>query len=91
MVVVTSLSATIASHAGITSYANSATANSGSTALTAPSTRYGTFDLFDHRSAYGQGVFPEPFLVDESDLETTRFALIGSTRRLFIPGVILLK
>jgi len=33
-------------------------------------TRYGLFDWLDHRSSYGQGVFPEPFLVDDSDLET---------------------
>lgn len=33
-------------------------------------TRYGLFDWLDHRSAYGQGVFPEPLLVDDSDLET---------------------
>ena len=32
-------------------------------------TRYGLFDWLDHRSAYGEGVFPEPFLVDDSDLE----------------------
>jgi hypothetical protein len=32
-------------------------------------TRYGLFNLFDHRSSYGQDVFPEPFLVDDSDLE----------------------
>jgi hypothetical protein len=32
-------------------------------------TRYGLFGLLDHRSSYGQGVFPEPFLVDDSDLE----------------------
>lgn len=32
-------------------------------------TRYGLFDGLDHRSAYGQGVYPEPFLVDDSDLE----------------------
>jgi hypothetical protein len=32
-------------------------------------TRYGPLNLFDSRSAYGQGVFPEPFLVDDSDLE----------------------
>ena len=31
--------------------------------------RYGPFGLLDHRSAYGQGPFPEPFLVDDSDLE----------------------
>ena len=33
------------------------------------STRYGLFDGLDHRSSYGLGVFPEPFLVDDSDLE----------------------
>jgi hypothetical protein len=32
-------------------------------------TRYGPFNWLDHRSEYGQGVFPEPFLVDDSDLE----------------------
>ena len=32
-------------------------------------TRYGLFDWLDSRSGYGQGVFPEPFLVDDSDLE----------------------
>ncbi|HWB57845.1 MAG TPA: hypothetical protein VG733_00055 [Chthoniobacteraceae bacterium] len=38
-------------------------------------TRYGPFNLFDHRSGYGQGVFPEPFLVDDSDLEVNEFRL----------------
>lgn len=32
-------------------------------------TRSGPFDLLDHRSDYGLGVFPEPFLVDDSDYE----------------------
>src|SRR5260370_32481898 len=32
-------------------------------------TRYGPFNWLDHRSSYGQGVFPEPFLIDDSDLE----------------------
>lgn len=36
-------------------------------------TRYGLFHLLDHRSIYGQGVFPEPFLVDESNGETNEF------------------
>jgi hypothetical protein len=31
--------------------------------------RYGFLGGLDHRSAYGQGAFPEPFLVDDSDLE----------------------
>ena len=33
-------------------------------------TRYGVFDALDKRSVYGQGAFPEPFLVDDSDGET---------------------
>src|SRR6185437_14654019 len=33
------------------------------------SNRYGLFNALDHRSSYGQGAFPEPFLVDDSDLE----------------------
>ena len=41
----------------------------------APDTRFGLFDGLDHRSSYGQGVFPEPFLVDDSDLETREFRL----------------
>lgn len=40
-----------------------------------PDTRYGLFNALDHRSSYGQGVFPEPFLVDDSDLETGEFRL----------------
>jgi hypothetical protein len=39
------------------------------------STRYGLFDWLDHRSDYGQGVFPEPFLVDDSDLEVNEARL----------------
>jgi hypothetical protein len=35
--------------------------------------RYGLFNLLDHRSAYGVGVFPEPFIVDDSDLEVNEF------------------
>jgi len=38
-------------------------------------TRYGLFDWLDHRSEYGQGVFPEPFLVDDSDLEINELRL----------------
>jgi len=33
-------------------------------------TRYGLFNGLDHRSSYGQFFYPEPFLVDESDLES---------------------
>lgn len=43
--------------------------------VTVESTRYGLFNLLDHRSAYGQGVFPEPFLVDDSDLEVNEARL----------------
>jgi len=38
-------------------------------------TRYGLLNGLDHRSSYGQGVFPEPFLIDDSDLETSEFRL----------------
>ncbi len=37
--------------------------------------RHGLFDWLDSRSEYGQGVFPEPFLVDDSDLEINEFRL----------------
>ena len=35
----------------------------------APDTRYGFLDGLDRRSSYGQGIFPEPLLVDESDVD----------------------
>jgi hypothetical protein len=38
-------------------------------------TRYGLLDGLDRRSAYGQGSFPEPFLVDDSDLEVNEARL----------------
>ena len=41
----------------------------------ASDTRYGLFNALDHRSTYGQGAYPEPFLVDDSDLETAEFRL----------------
>jgi len=47
----------------------------GSPTVATADTRYGPFDLFDHRSDYGEGVFPEPFLVDDSDLEQGEFRL----------------
>lgn len=46
---------------------SSATEPAGS--VPSESTRYSLFNLLDHRSSYGQGAFPEPFLVDDSDLE----------------------
>jgi hypothetical protein len=36
---------------------------------------YGLFGVLNHRSAYGQGAFPEPFLVDDSDLEVNEARL----------------
>ncbi|HEX4343869.1 MAG TPA: hypothetical protein VH255_10780 [Verrucomicrobiae bacterium] len=41
----------------------------------APGTRYGLFNGLEHGSSYGQGVFPEPFLVDDSDLEVNEARL----------------
>jgi hypothetical protein len=45
-------------------------ATQSSTATSSDGTRYGFSDWLDYRSEYGQDVFPEPFLVDDSDLET---------------------
>lgn len=42
---------------------------------TSANTRYGWFGALDHRSAYGQGVFPEPFLIDDSDAESNEARL----------------
>jgi hypothetical protein len=41
----------------------------------AASSRHGLFNWLDSRSEYGQGVFPEPFLVDDSDLEPAEMRL----------------
>src|SRR6201998_4401208 len=46
-----------------------------SSSITESSTRYGLFGWLDHRSEYGQGVYPEPFLVDDSDLEVNEARL----------------
>jgi hypothetical protein len=35
----------------------------------AESNRFGPFGLFDHRSVVGTGFYPEPFLVDEGDVD----------------------
>jgi hypothetical protein len=50
-------------------------AGAASGEATQPGTRYGLFNWLDHRSAYGEGVFPEPFLVDDSDLEVNEARL----------------
>jgi hypothetical protein len=64
------LSATMSVRAG-----SESTDLTGSASVNPPSTRYGLFGLLDHRSQYGQGVFPEPFLVDDSDLEVNEARL----------------
>jgi len=46
-----------------------ALATEPATTTSPDNTHYGLFDGLDSRSAYGQGVFPEPFLVDDSDGE----------------------
>jgi hypothetical protein len=38
-------------------------------------TRYGLFDWLDHRSTYGDELYPEPFLVDDSNLEVNELRL----------------
>jgi hypothetical protein len=48
---------------------SNSTDQASSTSISSEGARYGLFGLLDHRSSYGQGVFPEPFLVDDSDLE----------------------
>jgi hypothetical protein len=52
---------------------NESTGNASTTET--QSTRYGLFDLLDSRSQYGQGVFPEPFIIDDSDLEANEARL----------------
>src|SRR5271168_4521299 len=47
-----------------------ATASDASITPPQVDTRYGIFDALDKRSVYGQGYFPEPFLVDDSDGES---------------------
>jgi len=46
-----------------------------STAAADGGTHYGPFDLLDHRSTYADGAFPEPFLVDDTVLETDEFRM----------------
>jgi hypothetical protein len=50
-------------------YCQAALTNQQTAAASPAGTRYGLFDGLDSRSEYGQGVFPEPFLEDDSDLE----------------------
>ena len=67
------LAALLTLAATITLHAGQAVVDSKDT--TTPDTRYGLFGLLDHRSTYGQGVYPEPFLVDDSDLEVNEARL----------------
>ena len=53
----------------VTLLAQELAAPASATAESSAGTRYGPFNWLDHRSVYGQYVFPEPFLVDDSDLE----------------------
>ncbi len=39
------------------------------------STRYGIFGLLDHRSEYGASTFPEPLLIDDTNLELNEFRI----------------
>lgn len=50
--------------------ASAALAGVQETTTESANTRYGLFDALDHRSVYGKGLFPEPFTVDETDLES---------------------
>jgi hypothetical protein len=43
------------------------------TNVTPTTTRYGLFNWLDHNSLYGDGVYPEPFLADDSDEEVNEF------------------
>lgn len=43
--------------------------------------RYGPFGIYDHRSLYGKGVFPEPFLVDDSDREVNELRVDWAHKR----------
>lgn len=54
----------------------SAVTQTNAVAPTASSnTRYGLFGSLDHRSSYGDEVYPEPFLVDDSNLEQNEVRL----------------
>jgi hypothetical protein len=70
------LSAVLACAVAISSIAKAdllPTLDSNTTIPTDTSTRYGLFNGLDHRSSYGVGIYPEPFLVDDTDLEVNEF------------------
>ena len=55
--------------------ASASTITAPSPGASTASTRYGLFNWLDHRSVYGQGAFPEPFQVDDSDGESSEARL----------------
>ena len=59
----------------VSAQTNSPVLSTASPAAASGDTRYGLFNGLDHRSQYGIGIFPEPFLVDDSDLEPNEFRL----------------
>jgi hypothetical protein len=69
------LAALLALTAAATLRAGQPVVTSADMTATTPDTRYGLFGLLDHRSSYGEGVYPEPFLVDDSALEQNEFRL----------------
>jgi hypothetical protein len=69
------LTKSIVSAIALTAAVTSAHAGDGKAVWAAneTSTRYGLFNGLDHRSTYGSGDFPEPFLNDDSNLEEAEF------------------
>ena len=49
--------------------------DSSNSPASSQNTRYGPLGVLDSRSQYGLGIIPEPFLVDDSDLEVNEFRL----------------
>jgi hypothetical protein len=64
------VAATLTAHAALTNEQTAPVAVS-----TPTDTRYGLFKSLDNRSEYGQDFFPEPFLVDDSDMENNEARL----------------
>jgi hypothetical protein len=44
--------------------------------VASPNTRRGLFKRLDHRISYIRGMFPEPFLIDDTDLESNEVPLV---------------
>ncbi len=77
------LTNTIASALVFTATVASVHAGDKSILTTDVNTRYGLFNGLDHRSNYGSGAYPEPFLNDDSALEQNelRFNWVRSFKR----------